>query len=55
MGFSADDEAIIMDVAIIGNCFSLLGSLFILVSYCAFPELRAFAFKLIALLSLSDF
>jgi hypothetical protein len=36
------------------SMLSVLGSIFILVSYFAYPHLRKFAFSLVAILSLND-
>jgi hypothetical protein len=52
--FGEDEESLIMNFTIIASCLSLFGSLFILVCYCAFKDLRMFAFKLVALLSFAD-
>ena len=53
--FEKEEEEIIIDVNIIVNSLSLLGSLFILVAFCSFKQLRVYAFKLVAMLSLADF
>ena len=42
-------------VVVIGACFSMLGSSFIIVSFFAFPDLQTFPYKLIMFLSLADF
>jgi hypothetical protein len=55
MDYTDDEEAMIMDFNIVGSCLSLLGSLFILICFVGFTELRTFAFKLVALMSLADF
>ncbi len=54
MGFTAEEEAAIRITMYISLSLSLLGALFIVAMYGLFPELRAFAFKLVVYLTIAD-
>lgn len=53
--FSADQTAVVLDVNIIASSFSLLGSLFVILVYISFMEIRVFAFRLVVYLSICNF
>lgn len=52
--FSDSEETMISNIAAGIAAVSLIGSLFIIVSYITFPELRSFAFELILMVAISD-
>lgn len=53
--FSNDEEELIAQLGAGIASASILGSLFIIVSYVKFPKLRSFAFELILMVAISDF
>lgn len=48
------DDRIVGIVNIVVSCFSLAGSLAIILSYAKFKELRTFAFRLVLMISIAD-
>ena len=52
--FSSEDEDIIILVTIFSACFGLMGSLFIIVMFLGYKELRKFSYRLIVYLAISD-
>ncbi len=48
-------DGLFKECAIILNIFSFFCSLFVILNYIFFPQLRSFAFKLIFFLQISDF
>ena len=55
MGLTNTEETVIVDITIASCTFSLLGSLFIVVFFLAFEELRRFAHRLIFYLAIGEF
>jgi len=52
--FTESEEDMISNIAACIAAVSLIGSLFIIVSYITFPDLRSFAFELILMVAISD-
>ena len=52
---SSHEETLVMDITIASCTLSLLGSLFIIVFFLAFEELRRFAHRLICYLAIAEF
>lgn len=53
--FSNQERYVLWALTVVGSSLSLLGTSLITLSYIAFPSLRTFPYKLIVLLSISDF
>ena len=49
------DHSILRGILLIGNSFSFVGSLFIIIAYLWFKPLRSFTFKLVFHMSIADF
>jgi hypothetical protein len=54
-GFETGERLSLQVVVVVGAILSMCGSLFIIVSFFAFPDLQTFPYKLIMFLSLADF
>jgi len=52
--FSKEQNEILSDIRIIASTISMMGSLFIIIMYVVYKDLRKFAFKLVVMLSICD-
>eukprot|EP01006_Ploeotia_vitrea_P040811 TRINITY_DN66462_c7_g1_i1.p1 TRINITY_DN66462_c7_g1~~TRINITY_DN66462_c7_g1_i1.p1 ORF type:complete len:285 (-),score=121.11 TRINITY_DN66462_c7_g1_i1:715-1569(-) len=53
--FSDAQNEVLQALIICGSCLSIVGTLFITLSYVVFPSLRSFPYKIIVFLGLADF
>jgi hypothetical protein len=54
MGVSSDEEEAIVAVNIVASSLSILGSLFVILVYCGFSEVRSYSFRLVLYMSICD-
>jgi hypothetical protein len=54
MGLSSDDKEAIVAINIVASSLSFLGSLFVILVYCGFSEVRSYSFRLVLYMSICD-